>query len=280
MSPAKRAARDFHATAGPEAVPDDLILGELVDMARRYPERGLLQFGGMVGAHQYRRLYRLLRSLVPEGATILDWGTGNGHFSYFVQRSGRKAAGFSLLDGAFRAWLPDPEYSFRQGDEADPVGLPYPDGAFDAVASVGVLEHVRETGGSEEGSLREIARVLKPGGVFVCYHFPNRWSVIDALARRVPGRHHHVYRYTRSDIVALALRSGLSLERVERYGILPRNFSARLPGALARSKGVAAAWDFVDGALAAPLSMFCQNYLFVARKDPKSNEPAIPRSAT
>lgn len=281
---------------------DREILRELMAMARRHPERGLLQFGGMVGAHQYLRLYRIVRDQVAPGARVLDWGTGNGHFSYFLQRAGMRAAGYSLLPGEFRSWLPDPaSYDFRRGGEADPVGLPYEDGSFDAVASVGVLEHVRETGGDETASLGEIARVLRPDGVFVCYHFPNRWSVIDAAARRVPGLHHHDFRYTRRDIAALTRGAGLTLVASRRYGILPRNFSARLPDRLARSAALAAAWDAADAVLGAPLTLLCQNYLFIARKpsrgagggstaptapprpasmeESKPNEPASPVSA-
>lgn len=245
---------------------DDGILDELVDMARRFPERQLLQFRSRIGANQYRRLYRLVRRHVPEGAAVLDWGTGNGHFTYFLQRAGRAAQGYSLLPGAFRAWIPSPDYPFEQGSEADPVRLPYGDATFDAVVSVGVLEHVRETGGDEAKSLREIARVLKRGGVFVCYHFPNRHSWIDRMARRFPGTHRHEFRYTAHDIRALAAGCGLRLDVLARYGCLPRNSAGGLPDLLARSRGLAGAWDAVDGVLGLVLGRWCQNWCWVGRK--------------
>jgi len=50
-------------------------------------------------------------------------------------------------------------------------GSPYLD-KFDAVVSVGVLEHVKETGGSEIGSLREIFRILKLNGYLSVTTFP------------------------------------------------------------------------------------------------------------
>lgn len=244
----------------------EAILAELVTRGDEHPEDSLLQFGSLLSAHQYRRLYDLVIRHVSAGGRVLDWGTGNGHFSYFLQRSGYRASGFSLLEGAFVRWLPDPGYPFTRGDERQPTRLPYPDGSFDAVASVGVLEHVRETGGTEAGSLGEIARMLRPGGIFVCYHLPNRWSWIDWAARRVPGLHRHDYRYERSDIEALAAGAGLIVLDVRRYGILPRNFGARLPHAIRRSRGVARAWDWIDAILGVPLSRLSQNYYFVARK--------------
>ncbi|HEU4725743.1 MAG TPA: hypothetical protein VFU59_10665, partial [Candidatus Eisenbacteria bacterium] len=66
------------AKVGTGAAPDDAILDELVDMARRHPERQLLQFRSRIGANQYRRLYRLVREFTAEGAAVLDWGSGNG----------------------------------------------------------------------------------------------------------------------------------------------------------------------------------------------------------
>ena len=244
----------------------EAILAELTARANAHPEDHLLQFGSLLSAHQYLRLYGLVRRHVPEGARVLDWGTGNGHFSYFLQRSGYRASGYSFLDGSFTRWLPDPDYSFTQGNPAEPTTLPYPDATFDAVASIGVLEHVRETGGTEAGSLREIARVLKPGGRFVCFHFPNRWSWIDSAARRVPGLHRHDYRYSRSEIAELTAGAGLILVDAGRYGFLPRNFGAHLPHPFRYSRGPARAWDAMDALLSLPFSPVCQNYYFVARK--------------
>ena len=248
------------------AAADDTILDELVDAARRFPERQLLQFRSRIGANQYRRLYRLVRRFTAEGASVLDWGSGNGHFSYFLQRAGRAAHGFSLLEGKFRAWIPDPDYPFVKGDESEPVRLPYADAMFDAVVSVGVLEHVRETGGEEARSLAEIARVLKPGGVFICYHFPNQHSWIDRMARLFPSMHRHEFRYTAREIRALADGAEMRVAAIGRYGCLPRNSAGALPDGLARSRSLAAGWDAVDAGLGAVLGRWCQNYCFVARK--------------
>lgn len=263
-------------TAAPHVPPsEETILAEIVGRALAHPEDHLGQFGSLLSAHQYLRLYRLWRAHVPTGATALDWGAGNGHFSYFLTRSGHRVSGFSLLPGDYLRWMPvsAAEYAFTRGDEGDPVRLPYPAESFDAVASIGVLEHVRETGGSEVQSLREIARVLRPDGAFVCFHFPNQWSWIDWAARRVPGKHVHPYRFTRGDIQRLCEECGLTLVQSARYAVLPRNFGYRLPGALRRSRGLAQAWDLLDRILGVPFSPVAQNYCFVARK------PAAPASS-
>ncbi len=249
----------------PEAVPNDAILREIIARAvRGVPE--LPQFHSLAGARQYRRLYRMVRRHVPAGARVLDWGTGSGHFSYFLTRAGYRATGYSIEGVSHAAWLGEPYERFVGGSTGDPVTLPFESGSFDAVASVGVLEHVRETGGSEARSLGEIARVLRPAGAFLCYHFPNHTSWVDFAASRIPGRHHHVYRYGRADIAALVRGAGLELVETRRYGLLPRNSLHRVLGPLRDARWAADLWDALDAALGVPFSALCQNWAFVARK--------------
>ena len=244
---------------------DQAIAVELVALASD-SSRGLLQLPCLTSAHQYFGLYRLVRQFVAPGAHVLDWGTGNGHFSYFLVRSGYRAAGFGFDGEEFRSWLKDSSYRFVAGSPVDPVTIPFEQASFDAVASVGVLEHVRETGGTEAASLREIARVLRPGGVCIAYHFPNQTSWIDWVSSRVPGKHHHVSRYDAAGITSLVQGGGLELVALRRYGILPRNSAHRLLGPLADLRPVAAAWDALDAILGVAFAPWCQNWWFVARK--------------
>ncbi|HUK62695.1 MAG TPA: class I SAM-dependent methyltransferase [Dongiaceae bacterium] len=244
---------------------DDTIMRELVERALAR-DIGWPQFRSLAGARQYRHLYRMTRRYVPLGAEVLDWGSGNGHFSYFLMRAGYRPTGFAIEGASQAEWLDEPYVRFVGGSVAEPKRLPFPDRSFDAVSSVGVLEHVRETGGSEAASLTEIVRVLRPGGTFLCCHFPNQTSLIDRLARAVPGKHYHEFRYTRGDIERLARDAGLTLVEAARYGALPRNALSRLPGPLRTASWPADAWDALDAALGALAGPLCQNWRFVARK--------------
>lgn len=253
--------------------PDDrAIIRELYELAITDDERGLLQFRSIVSGHQYRWVYRQFRNYIDAGADVLDWGSGNGHFSYFLQRAGFRATGYSLEPFGYEDLLVDHSYRFVPGDAGEPVKLPFDDASFDAVASIGVLEHVRETGGSEDASLAEIARVLRPGGHFVCCHFPNRYSWIDWAAHHSPCKHAHDFRYTRDDIVSLMRGAGLDLVKASRYGLLPRNQWHGAPGELRRSEVLATVWDLLDDVLEIPFGRFAQNLAFVSQK---ARDPAV-----
>ena len=241
------------------------VICELMGLADE-AGRDLRQFRSRPGAHQYLRLYRLFEKYVAPGCEVLDWGAGNGHFCYYLVRAGYKVSGFSLKPCSFERWLPRGSYRVVQGDPSEPAALPFADGSFEAVASVGVLEHVRDSGGNELASLREIRRILKPGGHFVCYHLPNRYSLIEAASRRVPGKYHHRHRFTHRNVRALARAAGLELIESSRYGFLPRHSWNGLPPALRRARSLARLWDGTDVILSTIFSPLCQNYFFVARK--------------
>jgi SAM-dependent methyltransferase len=239
---------------------------EALATLQRAPEcADLLQFRSLVTAHQYSKLAELVAEYLPPGCAVLDWGCGNGHFSFALSRWGYEVAGYSFEDFGLRSHLPA-AYDFTLADPTDPTSLPFPDSSFKAVVSVGVLEHVRETGGQEAASLREIARIMEPGGRFICYHFPNRDSWIEALNALLPGAHHHTYRYNRNDIIRLCEGAGLNCLAMGRYGMLPRNVWHRAPGPLRHSRSAAHLWDGLDEALGRLFDFLAQNYYFVAER--------------
>ncbi len=242
------------------------ILNKLVRLATKYPDGELLPFKSLVSAYQYILLYRVFNKYVPIGVKVLDWGVGNGHFSYFLVKAGYKAFGYSLNSFPVGVELTEEKYHFVQGNHSDPINIPFKDCSFDAVASIGVLEHVREVGGDAEKSLSEIARVLKPGGVFVCYHLPNCYSLVEMVSRCFPDKYSHRYRYTSSRIAKLLNSSQLNLVYIKRYGFLPRNFWGKIPTFLSNSKVMVFSWNIMDIFLSFIFSLLCQNYVFVARK--------------
>ncbi len=170
----------------------------------------------VVAAHQYRTPIKLLNRYLGRGDSraILDWGSGSAVFSYALAAEGHRVSAIDLVRPPMEEFIQrktDGRFAFTTA--SDPVILPFDDETFDVVLSMGCLEHVRETEGNEHRSLIEVQRVMKPGGVFICCHFPNRYSYIEAVARGMSrsSLYAHPFRYTRDDISALARGTGLSV---------------------------------------------------------------------
>lgn len=116
-----------------------------------------------------------------ERPRVLDVGAGGGLFSASLAASGFEVVGVDAsrpsLGVAYR-------HTVRPGDGGAPsyvagnaMLLPFADGSFDAAVCSEVLEHVAAPG----ILVREVARVLRPGGVF-CFDTPNRsWFARIAL---------------------------------------------------------------------------------------------------
>ncbi len=239
------------------------------------PEGTIDQFGSLVAAFQYERLYELTARHVPPGGAVLDWGCGRGHFSYFLIKNGFRVTAYSMEHEPEVFWALSraerERLTFVRGDDDGARILPFSAGQFAAAFSVGVLEHVREMGGEEVVSLAELRRVLKPDGVFVCYHLPNHYSYIEAMSRLMGRRKRegaeigfHRYRFTHGGIRKLCREARLTVSEVGRYGFLPRNSFNLLPRQLRESSGLASIANLADSALERLFSPIDQNYYFVA----------------
>jgi 2-polyprenyl-6-hydroxyphenyl methylase / 3-demethylubiquinone-9 3-methyltransferase len=130
------------------------------------------------------------------GATVLDVGCGAGFLSNHLARAGFQVTGVDAsresIDVAARH---DTTHSARYL-LADALALPFANGSFDVVCAMDFLEHVEDPA----GAIAEMARVLKPGGVFF-FHTFNRnflaWLVVikgvEWFVKNTP-RHMHVLR--------------------------------------------------------------------------------------
>lgn len=124
------------------------------------------------------------------GSRLLDVGCGNGAYTLRMARRFGQTVGIDLEPdriGDFRALL-----AAREAGEADPASdvaragdvevllgsasdLSFPDGHFDTVTAIETMEHLGE---HLDAVLREVARVLAPGGTFYLTT-PNRWWPLE-----------------------------------------------------------------------------------------------------
>ena len=115
-------------------------------------------------AYQSDRLARLEQLIEPiNGVRLLDLGAGMGGFAVAAALRGAQVVASEYNPAYCRIILLRAARYHLRVPVINTAGeaLPLPDAAFDAVVCWDVIEHVQ----SPERVLREIARVLRPGGV-------------------------------------------------------------------------------------------------------------------
>lgn len=169
----------------------------------------------------YQALARDLARRRP--GRLLDWGCGFGQVSALLRAEGVDVVAFDVRPGLV---APTRERLERFPEieahvTSDPVALPFETDSFDTVLSCGVLEHVEDP----DGSLDELRRVLKPGGIFHVVNLPNRFSYTERIARLL-GRYYHGQLpddrvYTKRRARELFERHGFELREFRRAHMLP-----------------------------------------------------------
>ncbi len=100
----------------------------------------------------------MVEAAIPPAAKILDAGCGPGVMAGKLMERGYAVWGIDFAEPMIR--------KARELCGSDQFGvgdvehIPFPDNTFDAVVSLGVMEYLE----SDEEALREIRRVLRPGG--------------------------------------------------------------------------------------------------------------------
>jgi SAM-dependent methyltransferase len=167
---------------------------------------------------------KLAKRIMGDGAArVLDWGCGFAHLTRRLIDSGIQAEAYDYIPGLGGAMS---KASTRYPDlivrlSGDPVFLPYATGAFDAVASMGTLEHVCDP----VSSVSEIRRVLVPGGKLYIFRLPNRYSYVEFAARRTGRYYHgkleHDRTYTLATVTALLETNGFTVQWSSHSDMLP-----------------------------------------------------------
>jgi len=199
--------------------------------------------GETLGAGAFRRRRELtlevLRNLPP--GKVLDVGCGPGVLVSGLLEQGHEVWGVdfapAMIEQCRAAFKGEPRAHFAVGAiEA----LDFDDDSFDAITCLGVVEYLDD----DRAALRELHRVLRPGGlaVITCPHYWAPWRRWDALywrlvqpLRSLLGRapyslvSHREYR--ESAYRALLVEQGFTVEDVAYYGfgLVPTPLDRKLP---------------------------------------------------
>jgi ubiquinone/menaquinone biosynthesis C-methylase UbiE len=153
-------------------------LASLPDTYRRWRRGGL---GQITDTLEQKLMLELIGG--PAGLRILDAGCGDGVLTAALAQRGAVVTGVDAdprMLAASRARVQEMAVAV-EFVEGDIRALPFPDAAFDVVIAVTVLCFVPHA----ERAVREMARVLKPGGRMVFGEL-GRWN-LWAARRRVSG---------------------------------------------------------------------------------------------
>lgn len=106
----------------------------------------------------------LFEDYLTEGEKILDLGCGNGRWFKLFQKKKIDYVGVDFSEELIK--IAQRNYPQAKFQTADVLKLPFPDKYFNKIYSIAVLHHIP----SEElrlKSLKEVKRVLNPGGILI-----------------------------------------------------------------------------------------------------------------
>ena len=152
----------------------------------------------------------------PSQLSVLDVGCGVGHTDQFVHFQIGQLSGIDLSERSIeRARSLNPTVSYASYDGSR---MPFADGTFDAAFIICVLHHVPPA--DRPALMREIARVLKPGGLLMIFeHNPLHPLTRLSVARCELDR----------DAILLSARTSRCLLREAQFDLVASEYLLYLP---------------------------------------------------
>lgn len=171
----------------------------------------------------------IIKKNLPEGGKVLDAGCGNGGFLLSFRGFGLNS--FFGVDFSSSALNILKSYDNSQMLAKSNVSkLPFRDSSFDAVVSLGVVEHFEE---GPSKVLKECYRVLKPEGLLICsvpyancirhLMYPVYLAAYGFIFGKV--KNFIEYRYTRREMVGFCQDTGFIIKDTFYVDLKPNNFS-------------------------------------------------------
>src|SRR5579872_1928458 len=206
----------------------------------------LVNVGDMALKRRARRMVEELQ--LKDGDAILDAGCGDGFYLHLLSKLGEyKITGLDFdkraLESAKKNLKGIRRVKIMHGSVMD---LPFTANTFNKVVLTEVAEHLPD----DMKGLKEIYRVLKPGGVLVLtvpnHNYPFLWDPVNKTLEKITGRHikagfwagiwnQHIRLYYPKEIIKKVEKAGFKIKVVENvtHYCLPfnhnlLNFGARM----------------------------------------------------
>jgi len=187
---------------------------------------------------EYEEYRHIFERYFSRDSIVLEAGCGLGRWVLYFKKRGYKVIGCDISRQALKDVKSyDPSISVVAADILD---LPFRSGSYDAVISLGVIEHFEDGPGK---AIEEMGRVLKPRGtllVAVPYNslfrraLVNRFRSLKSLVLKALGYEmvFTEYRYSRAELIGFL--KGLGFEVLSCY-----------PEMLVRPKHIGAYVDYI-----------------------------------
>jgi 2-polyprenyl-6-hydroxyphenyl methylase/3-demethylubiquinone-9 3-methyltransferase len=172
-----------------------------------------------------RRAKKIISGIDPQkNEKILDVGCGDGYYLYLLDNLSLELrltgtdfdpAGLKNARKNLRKTIPLVQADLMKK-------LPFKDNTFDKIVMSEVAEHLP----NDVKGLKEVYRVLKPGGILCLTvpdaNYPLFWDPVNWVYERIAGKHvkegfwagiwnQHIRLYTRNDIVAVSKKANFNV---------------------------------------------------------------------
>jgi len=221
------------------------------------------------------RQIKEVNSNIKKSAKVLDIGCGDGlnPFLMKLMRPDLNIVGINPNYCDFWKHFKKKGLAFKIGNG---LKLKYKDNSFDVVTTFGVMEHIneeyvrfygkREFKNEELRFMKEIYRILKPGGLNIISNLPNKYSITEGLTKLL-GKRYHINRFDEKEINTLIKKSGFKKVKIRREFIIPAQIYKINKKLLSFFNKHHKILDKIDNIInKTPLNLFSQSYFIVCKK--------------
>ncbi|MCK4538079.1 MAG: methyltransferase domain-containing protein [Candidatus Krumholzibacteria bacterium] len=163
-------------------IPDDIPEDRMPSLLRNW------FLGAKAKRYLSRRRFQTVTGMLPaaSGGRALDVGCGWGYNLFLLRARGYRPVGIDIVQNDFLAASMIADANGYEIDllGADMSSLPFRSEQFDAVTAVETFEHVFYP--DRKRAIREVGRILAPGGTFIL-STPNYFSLVESAKRIVVG---------------------------------------------------------------------------------------------
>lgn len=167
-------------------------------------------------AYVMRRRFALVKHLLPQARVqrMLEVGFGSGVFMPYLSRRCEELFGIDVHEHVEAVSRILKQHHVRAAlSKQDAAQTTFPDSYFDVVIAVSSLEFIEDI----DGAAREIARILKPGGVLVAV-MPANSRLLDTALHLLTGVDPLKDYGHRRECVVPALSNELHVTRTASFG--------------------------------------------------------------